>query len=389
MATIKRPRGLPLIGAGIAAVVAVLIGGLALSYWFLPRALVTLYLIPKTISQTLQITIDPNRETDLAKKRLAGEVMELEVEDSLEKATTGESEVGEKATGEITVFNKTSSSKKLAAGTVVIGPNQLQFSLDKDITIASQSATDTGITFGKTTTSVTAGQVGTSSNLPADTPLTIKGFDSATYSAKTNKTLSGGSSKQVRSVSKDDQDALLEELRNKLTSEALEKLKTSTNSNETIIDQKVATEIIGKKFTKAVGEEADIISLTAKIRIKTLKFKTSDLIELAKKESTGTESGRDFIAVNDKVDIVFENVEFEDEVAAITTTLNTQLIPKLDPDEIIGNLQGKYPVETENYLKSLPEFSKVEIEFSPKLPQPLATFPKREKNITLKIKVIQ
>ena len=138
-----------------------------------------------------------------------------------------------------------------------------------------------------------------------------------------------------------------------------------------------------------MGEEADIISLTAKIRIKTLKFKTSDLIELAKKESTGTESGRDFIAVNDKVDIVFENVEFEDEVAAITTTLNTQLIPKLDPDEIIGNLQGKYPVETENYLKSLPEFSKVEIEFSPKLPQPLATFPKREKNITLKIKVIQ
>ncbi len=388
LTTIK-PKRLSLAALVIVVGLVIIIAGGVGAYWAIPQAKVTLYVTPQSISQTLQISLDPSKDTDLDKKLLSAQVIELEVEDSLEKETTGESEVGEPATGEVTLFNKTSGSKKLPAGTIVIGPNQLQFSLDKDITIASQSATDTGITFGKATTTVTAEQVGTSSNLPSNTPLSVKGFDSSTYSAKTNSQFAGGSSRQVQAVSKADHETLLEELEAKLTTQATDKLKSQTSAGESLIDKQTITEILGKKFTKAVGEEAATVSLTAKMRVQTLKFKTSELLELAKKESVGNEANIDFTTAGNTPTITVEDVEREDEIIAARITVHTQLIPHLSNQEIVAYLKGKYPEETESYLKSLPNFSKVEIEFSPKLPKKIATFPRRAENIRLDIKTIE
>lgn len=373
--TALKLKRLPLISAGVVALLTIMIISATVAYWTLPQANITLYLTPKIISQTLQFTVDAGRDTDKDKKRLHGNRIELEVEDSLQKDTTGESEVGDKATGEITLYNKTSSSKKLSSGTILLGPSSLQFSLDKDVTIASQSATDTGITFGKTVASVTSAQVGNDSNLSADTPLTLKGFDPGTYSAKTNIAFTGGSSRTVRAVSKFDHESLLEELTNKLTIQALDTLNTQTESDQTIIDKSPQTEIVSKKYTKAIGEEADTVSLTMKLRVTTLKFDTTELLALTQSQSA-----------SDQVDIKFEDVDYEDNQAAVTATINKKLIPEINTNEIIGNLRGKYPQDTESYLKSLPNFAKVEIEFSPKLPKKLATFPKRAQNIHLVIK---
>lgn len=375
LATHKLKR-FPLIGVVVVGLLAVVIITILAAYFILPKANVILYLTPKIVSESLQFTVDATRDPDQEKKRLRGEIVELELEDALQKDATGESEVGDKAKGSVTIFNKTSNSKKLPANTTLIGPSSLEFSLDQDVTIASQSATDTGITFGKATVAVTASQVGSDSNLSADTPLTIKGFDTSTYSAKTNSAFTGGSSRQVKAVSKKDHEKLQEELAQKLTIQALDTLRSQVPSGFTLIDQNPQAEIISRKFTKAIGEEADTVSLTLKLRVKTLKFSTADLLALTQNQSA-----------SDQIEIKFEDVDYEDDQAAVTVSINQKLLPDINKDEVISNLRGKYPEDSENYLKSLPNFAKVEIEFSPKLPAKLRTFPKRSQNIHLDIKV--
>lgn len=384
MVTTIKPKKIPIIAGLVVGALGICVAGAVGAYWALPSATVTLYVTPKTIRETVQVIIDPTHDTDINKKQLHGETLESEAEDTLQKDTTGESEVGDKAKGDITLFNKTSGVKKFPTGTILSGPSGLQFTLDKDISVASQSATDTGITFGKTITAITASQVGSDSNIGSNVSLTIKGFDTSSYSAKTNIALTGGSSRQVHSVAKSDQDTLLKELTEKLTGQAIDTLKSRADSDETVIDTGVVTAIVDKKFTKAVGDEADTVSLTAKLRVKTLKFKTSELLQLA---SNASKDATDFTPVNDAISVTLQDVDIEQDQAAVTAAVNTQLIPKLNSQEIISNIKGKYPEETENYLKSLPNFSKVEIEFSPKLPKKLATFPHRAANIHLDIKV--
>lgn len=359
---------------------------LIIAYFTIPKAQVTLYLHPKVIEDKVKFTVASGKSTDLEKERLSGQIIDIEVEGELEKDTTGESLVGDKATGEVIVYNKTNNLKKFSSGTTLIGPSSLQFTLNSDISIASQSATDTGITFGTTTTSVTATEVGTESNLSKDTTFTIKGFDSTSYSAKASTNFEGGSSKQVLTVAQDDQDELLDELTDQLKNQALEELAVQIQTDETIIDSDYDQEIIDQKYTHAIGEEADTLGLSLKLKLSTLAFKTQDLLLLAQKDISDQPT-EGFITLEDASQIDITKAWVADGEADVVAKLKTKLVPQFDPQEIVTNLVGKYPETTESYLKSLPSFSKVDIELSPKLPRPLATFPRLTQNIHLNIKL--
>ena len=368
----------------ILLVVVLLVGGGAvIAYFRVPKAQVTLYLNPKNIETEIDFTIASGRSTDPDRNRIKGDIVEIDLEDQLQKDTTGSSLIGDEATGEVTIFNKTSNLKKFSAGTVIVGPSSLEFELDEDVSIASQSA-NTG-TFGTTDTKVTSLAVGSESNLSNDTVLTIKGFDSSNYSAKAKGAFTGGSSKEIRSVSEEDRETLLEDLTEKLEAKADEELNKEINPDETLVNSGYEQEVVSQKFTKAVGEETDSIGLTMKLRLTTLKFKTEDLLLLIQDDTSEVPEG--FISLESASEIDIEEAIVEDGEAEVTAVLTTKLIPKLDQEEIISNLRGKFPESTESYLKSLPSFARVEIELSPKLPKRLATFPRRIQNITLNIEV--
>ena len=81
----------------------------------------------------------------------------------------------------MTIFNKTGSSKTFAAGTVLLGGDNLAFNLDEETTVASRSATEDGegvitITPGKADAKITASNIGSDSNLAAETRLSFKQF---------------------------------------------------------------------------------------------------------------------------------------------------------------------------------------------------------------------
>ena len=134
---------------------------------------------------------------------------------------------------------------------------------------------------------------------------------------------------------------------------------------------------------KAVGEEGDNVELFLKLRLTTLKFKTSDALLLVQQQ-VSQEANGGFIAIA-STDLEITDAEVEDGEADVEAQLHTKLLPQLNTTDIVSHLAGKRPAVTESYLKSLPNFSQVEIELSPKLTQALSIFPRRAQNITLKI----
>jgi len=368
----------------IGAFILILVG-LILAYIFLPKAQVTIYMTPKNLNEEIDFNVTRGKSTDIDKNRLGGELVEVEVSGEKSQDTSGEALVGEKAQGEVDIFNKTSSAKKFAASTNLVASNDLIFTLNEAITVASQSATDTGITFGKSTVKVTARSVGTSSNLPSDTSLTIKGFATSSYSAKVSQSFTDGSSKQVLSVSKSDRDDLLESLTTTLQDQALQELDTQVTASETLVSSGLAIEEISKQYSAAVDEEASSVQLKLKLRFSTLKFLSADALLLVQ-SAVSDQAPQGYTSLEAATQITISSAKvIDDDTVQVSADIVTKLVPQLKLAEITRYLAGKKPQATESFLKSIPNFSRVEIRLTPKLPQFLATFPRRADNITLTI----
>lgn len=370
-----------LLSLGALFVVIVLLTFMA---WAIPKASITLYLDPREVKQDLEFALSAREPTDIAEGRIQGERVEVEVDGQKETQTSGETLVGDKAKGAVEIFNKTNSLKKFPAGTVLADSNEIKFELDSDVEIASQSATDTGITFGKEEVAATAVSVGSDANISQGALLSLEGFGSSTYSARATANFEGGSSRSVKSVSKDDQEKLETELTEELTQKALEELKNSATNDATILPSGYETEAVDQEFTKAVDEEAETLGLTLRLRLTTFKVKTTDILLLVAADSTDTQG---FSPVADASEIEVTSADIDESGGTVSATLTTKLIPKIDEAALKNHLKGKRPEETESFLKSIPNFSRVDITLSPKLPKPLATFPRRPQNITVTIEV--
>ncbi|MCG2691714.1 hypothetical protein L6272_02690, partial [Microgenomates group bacterium] len=163
------------------------------AYWYLPKAQITLYFESKTIETSLTLTIDPQASTlDPVKAILPGESVDISVEGSQSIPTTGTALIGDPATGNITIYNKTTQTKSFPKNTVLIGSNSLTFSIDEDTTVASKSSkpkddgTGEEVVYGQADASITAQNIGLDSNLSAGSQLSFKQFSEDDYYAKTS-----------------------------------------------------------------------------------------------------------------------------------------------------------------------------------------------------------
>ena len=133
-----RVGGPALVVGGVFA--ALLVGGF-LFYWYVPRAEVTVYVAPKILEKELSFTVDTAAgSVDTDRAVLPGKTQEIESQGSLTAATTGKKLIGDAATGDVTILNKTDAGKSFEKGTVLVGPDNLRFELSEAVTVASKSS---------------------------------------------------------------------------------------------------------------------------------------------------------------------------------------------------------------------------------------------------------
>ncbi|MBI5620078.1 baseplate J/gp47 family protein, partial [Candidatus Gottesmanbacteria bacterium] len=196
-------------GIGVVAGLAIVtIGIFGFLYWKLPSAVVTIYEIPQSLSDTADVVIDPTATVvDPTNRIIPGKKQEKSVSGQKSTPVTGKKEIGDPAKGAVIIYNKSLTSRMFKKGSVLVA-NALRFTLDSDVNVASasESLASGSITFGKATGSITAEAIGATGNLPAATEFAFKDISISIAVARNDQALTGGTSREVTVVSRSDMD---------------------------------------------------------------------------------------------------------------------------------------------------------------------------------------
>lgn len=181
---------------------------------------------------------------------------------SEKKDTTGKRDIGEKASGEVTLYSYEEKERALPKGTK-LQYNSISFETDDSVTIpASQFASD-GITKnpGKAKVKVRASVLGTESNVEKSKRFSVADISSNTIFAINEVAISGGTKKTVRTIAKNDIDAIRSFVAEKAVKDALQKNESDTSY--LLLPELTTAKAIKEQFSGEVGEEADVLKYTA------------------------------------------------------------------------------------------------------------------------------
>jgi hypothetical protein len=360
--------------------VLLLFAGFAL-WWYYPKAVVTLYLSPQNQQDQIGITVDVNaEEVDLEGKTLPGETIKVSVAGDKTRSTTGTKTVGEKAQGEITLY-RVGTPLTIKKGTVITGPDDLRFTLEEEVEIASGSAATPATAKGK----VAASNFGAQYNLDSNTTFKVDDYSSSDIEAKNESAFSGGSSKEISAISQEDMDDLLGELEDELKARAINEIKKDLDPDKFFIEDSLVVSSSAKNYNGKVGDEATTLRLGLTVDAQAVMIETGQLIEIAK-DVLRSKVPDGFILRDDQIDVDFEFDRKSGDKYEFSARVRANLLPSVDPKEIAKKITGMYPVLAEDYfVNEIPGYSRAEIKIKPSLPGKLYTLPRIAKNIEVEI----
>jgi hypothetical protein len=333
------------------------------------KAMVELSLVTELISKETTITLNPDQtSTSAGKLVLTAHTIEKKVSAKKTKETTGVKVVGDQATGEVTLYNKTEAVKNFDKGTE-ISKGDLIFTLDEDVEVASASTKETSsgkeTEYGKKDVKVTAADIGADSNLEKEVELQVASFDPGTYSAAAIETFTGGSSREVRVVSVSDRDQLIEELRKKLLTEAQDEIEENLNEGEYVASVNIY-EVDEQVFDAKTGDEIGAVTLDLSVTVQALAYDTEDLKPLAQKVLED-DIPAGYTLANSEPQIMSAPDQESSASGEVHLLVNitAEAKPDLDLDELRQNILGKSVDEAKQLLTARDDIKSVKINLIP------------------------
>lgn len=378
----KIPKG-PI--AIIAGVLIFLIISVFVLLWFVPKTEIALYLEPKNLEQSIDLTIServssPDQDNNI----IPGTTVSKTVKGEKSADATGTKIIGDPAKGEVTIYNRTSLEKTFQQGTI-ISYNNLDFTLDSNVTIASESA-DTDYAPGQATVAITADQIGVESNLEADIEFIVDDFSKDSYVAKNSAALTGGTSEEMKVVSEDDRDNILQALTNELEEKAKNDLMQEANSEKGVFIQDELTDVISSNFSAEAGEEVGSVTLSLEIETKGLSYNNSDVEQLITGNVEQTmPSG--YERAEAPIEVKTSSTESGDDEVILDATIKVKLLPKVETDVLATTIKNMKAADLESVFKDIPGFKRAEVSIQPRwLPPRWKKVSRNPKNITIEIK---
>lgn len=301
---------------------------------------------------------------------------------------TGVKQIGDKATGTVTVYNATSSEKVFPAGTVLTAPNGLKFLLDEDVTVASSSGTASSVRSGTADVQVTAEKIGADSNFGENTEFTVANFDKLTYVAKNEKAFGGGSSREVQVVSQADMTRLEQSLISDLKQQALDALKEKHQDNAQLVILDTGS-VREEQFSADEGKEAQTLSLSMVYAANALTYSLSDLSPIAEKQFAETLPENSILQAEKTVfDVSSVSAATESGEVTLIGTLSSFAIPTLDVQALKETVAGKTVPQARAVITDRSEVSSATVNVSPSIVQLIFNaVPKDPESIALEIRV--
>ena len=367
--------------AGIALIVVLVL--IPLLYKSFVKVTITLSVKEKSFSDETTVTFAVDGENSFTDNIIGAKTVSvtIEGEDSIE--ATGKKDIGEKAKGTVTLYNNGDSPRTIASGTVLKASNNVEFTLDKEVTIASASGDIfSGTKPGTAQGAVTAKTLGPEGNLPSNTKFTIGG--SSVLAAKNDSAFSGGNKKSLTVVSKTDRDKLQLQLPKKLGDKAKEEISTKISENEVLLPFDLETSFDKKEFDRAVDEEAKRVTLKGTITFTGVIYNKEDITQYTL-EKVKEKTSSDISLAENKLTQDLSGIERNGDEITAKLSIKAGLLPSLDTQKLQQTVKGKSVDEALTSLRSLPQTEKVEIVFKPSLPLLTGSLPSKEGNITFVI----
>ncbi len=356
----------------LGGLLTVVLLGIGLLY-FKYQAVVNIKLAQQTVAKEVEIKLDPTIEqTDPENLILKASLVDKIVEDSKSKPTTGVKLVGDPAQGTVTLFNKTEREKTFDQGTE-INIGDLVFTLDEEVKVASASVeeADDGDSatkvYGQKEVAVTAAKIGADSNIEADTQLQVADFGQDTYLAKANDAFSGGSSREIRVVSQEDQADLKQSLTKDLLNQAKEEFAQESSGEQYFVftgDYQIEQ----ADFNAQVGEEIETLSLDLSLSVQGLAYQSSDLQPLA--QAVLSKETPEGFTLSDQEPEILSSPSQQDEASpssrlVLQANLSTQARARLENEQVKQLVAGLLKDQAIHSLQEKASVAQVEINFWP------------------------
>lgn len=352
---------------GVIFAVTIFVLGLIYEYFF-HTIQVKLMLKTEEYSREFEITVPVSKEAE--NFGVAVEYIESQ-EFSEEKNTTGKRETGEKATGEVILYNYGKDPITLKEGSELKTEN-LVFLTNTEIKVSGRTeAGERGTAKG----AVTASKIGPEYNVPKNTPFSTTSYSDDVLEIIADKPFTGGNKKEVPTVSRADIEALQKKLDTKIKQSSKDVLGTSISETELLVEDSVENKNAKKTYSSEIGEEAQKVKATIKSETSFITLnKEMFLNEIASKIQSDLEVGKTF----NKSDTSFNIKKSErksDEIDLSVEAL-TNIYRKISNEELVNDIVFKSPNNLSDNLKNKYAISAVEIvpSFSHGLWTPL--FPK-------------
>lgn len=359
-AVLKSGQGKLLLIPGVLLLLLILI---LFIYLFKTSATITLAISPKSDSKEENVTFSTNANTDISKNIIAADPVSSSQDGKVTTKATGTKKTGDKAKGKVVIFSSLTKDQTFSKGTKITSSNGLDFTLDSDVKVASSSGASDVKQVGVNVTSSTFGK---EYNLPSGTKFSVSGFDKSSVEAKNDDAFSGGTEKSITIVSKEDQTKLADDLVKKLEQTAQDELKKKLSEGTLLLPVFTSSTFDTKNYSKDVDEEASEVSLTGTVNFEGLTYKESDLFDFSKDKLAQDQKD---LSVNPKdFNVSVTNVKVKNGDVSATLTVKASLIPKIQKEDILKQIQGKSVAQAEETLKSLPLVNDVQVKISPPIP---------------------
>lgn len=353
------------IGAGVGVLLAVFFYW---ANWVAPHA--TIVVSANTTGQSLSypVTLGTDLDTDVNQKHIKSIEKTLKDTQSVDFEATGKKNLGEKATGSITMEICTSSlstPSSVSVGTKVNSDDNL-YTTQAAASFSFDHIGNGCIVYKSNTVNITATEGGTDYNV-SNATFTIVGLAAYTATGST----SGGTDKLATVVSQTDIDKAKEQLADANKDDALKKLKAKFGNDDVIIESSLTTTGVDPVSSPAVNQEA-----TGKAKL--TREVTYTLTGIAKAEMNEYLDGAfDELLTSKDSQRVYDNglstVNFSDFTAGntgstndgATLTATAQIGPKINDNDIKEQAKGRRTGEVIGDIKAIDGVSDVNVKLSP------------------------
>lgn len=354
-----------------------LIGGglllLLIGWWWAfviaPKASVAIEAQTTRVDIAFELNADTaTTSDDLEKNRFSATKVEIKRSVTEPFTATGTKNVGDKASGQMTIQNCQTSVDGdivIPAGTIFTSPSGLKFESLEEASLPGGTFTPNCTTPGEATVTTRAVEPGDKYNLADGTVYDIDGVgsDVTGYGGQ----MSGGTNREVKVVAKKDVDDATKRLEDKDRSGVLAELKEQLEDDVVAIDETYSAKLGKVSSSPAIGDEANSGNVSADVVFTLLAVKREVLKNAVETILNARITGGDqSIYDNGMNKLVFSVVK---KISATNYDLRLRtegyIGPKLDTVALAEEISGKRYSEALKTIEARPGVVKVTINLEP------------------------